>query len=321
MANGYVLEFEKPLVELEKRLEELKKFAQEKGLDMTEEIAPLGRRAEEMARQIYSNLEPWQRVMIARHPKRPTFLEYVALVFQDFLELHGDRLFRDDPALVGGLAHLDDRAVTIVGEQKGRDTKENLYRNFGLPHPEGYRKALRLMQQAAKFGRPVISFIDVVGAYPGIEAEERGQGEAIARNLREMSLLPVPIVVVITGEGGSGGALATGVGDRIYLLEHSWYSVISPEGCASILYKDTAKAPAAAKALKLNAEDLLAMKIIDGIIPEPLGGAHRDPALTAAHIKQALLSGLAELLDRPADSLVEERYRRLRQLGVYAQSS
>ena len=230
MANGYVLEFEKPLVELEKRLEELKKFAQEKGLDMTEEIAPLGRRAEEMARQIYSNLEPWQRVMIARHPKRPTFLEYVALVFQDFLELHGDRLFRDDPALVGGLAHLDDRAVTIVGEQKGRDTKENLYRNFGLPHPEGYRKALRLMQQAAKFGRPVISFIDVVGAYPGIEAEERGQGEAIARNLREMSLLPVPIVVVITGEGGSGGALATGVGDRIYLLEHSWYSVISPEG-------------------------------------------------------------------------------------------
>lgn len=319
MPNGFVLEFEKPLVELEKRIEELRHFAEGKGLNMSEEIAPLMRRAEEMAREIYSNLDPWQRVMITRHPKRPTFLDLAGLIFQDFLELHGDRVFRDDPALIGGLAWLEGRSVTVLGEQKGRDTKENLFRNFGLPHPEGYRKALRLMHQAAKFGRPIISFIDVVGAYPGIEAEERGQGEAIARNLREMSLLPVPIVVVITGEGGSGGALATGVGDRLYMLQHAWYSVISPEGCASILWRDAGKAPSAAKALRFNAEHLLDFGIIDGIIPEPLGGAHRDPAFVAANIKQSLQAGLSELVEKTATELVESRYHRLRGLGVYSQ--
>jgi len=319
MPNGFVLEFEKPLVELEKRIEELRHFAEGKGLNMSEEIAPLMRRAEEMAREIYSNLDPWQRVMITRHPKRPTFLDLAGLIFQDFLELHGDRVFRDDPALIGGLAWLEGRSVTVLGEQKGRDTKENLFRNFGLPHPEGYRKALRLMHQAAKFGRPIISFVDVVGAYPGIEAEERGQGEAIARNLREMSLLPVPIVVVITGEGGSGGALATGVGDRLYMLQHAWYSVISPEGCASILWRDAGKAPSAAKALRFNAEHLLDFGIIDGIIPEPLGGAHRDPAFVAANIKQSLQAGLSELVEKTATELVESRYHRLRGLGVYSQ--
>mgnify|MGYP005839280467 CR=1 FL=1 len=320
MGNGYALEFEKKLVELEKKIEELKRYAEEKGLDMAEEIAPLERRAAELAVEIYSNLEPWQRLMIARHPKRPTFLELVGLIFQDFLELHGDRTFRDDPAMVGGLAWLEGRPVTVIGEQKGRDTKENLARNFGLPHPEGYRKALRLMQQAAKFGRPIISFIDVVGAYPGIEAEERGQGEAIARNLREMSLLPVPIVVVITGEGGSGGALATGVGDRLYMLEHAYYSVISPEGCASILWKDATRAPEAAKALRFNAEDLLGFGVIDGIIPEPLGGAHRDPAQTAANIKATVVAALEELARVPGPVLVEERYRKFRRMGVYGTS-
>lgn len=318
MANGPVLDFEKPLIELEKRIEELKRFAEEKGLDMSDEIAPLRRRADELARTIYGNLTPWQRVMIARHPKRPTFLELVALICQDFMELHGDRLFRDDPAMVGGLAWLDGRAVTVIGEQKGRDTKENLYRNFGLPHPEGYRKALRLMQQAAKFHRPILSLIDVVGAYPGIEAEERGQGEAIARNLREMSLLPVPIVVVITGEGGSGGALATGVGDRVFMLEHSWYSVISPEGCASILWKDTGKASDAAKALRLNAEDLLEFGVIDGIIPEPVGGAHRDHALAAAKIKEVVVAAFDELCRLPGETLVAKRYERLRKYGRLA---
>ncbi|MGE5527691.1 MAG: acetyl-CoA carboxylase carboxyltransferase subunit alpha [Patescibacteria group bacterium] len=318
MGNGFVLDFEKPLVELEKRIEELKRFAAEKNLDMTGEIAPLERRAAEMAREIFSNLDPWQKVSIARHPKRPTFLDLVGLVFQDFLELHGDRVFRDDPAMVGGLAFLEGRPVTVIGEQKGRDTKENLHRNFGMPHPEGYRKALRLMQQAAKFNRAIVALVDVAGAYPGIEAEERGQGEAIARNLLMMSRLPVPVVVVITGEGGSGGALATGVGDRVYMLEHSYYSVISPDGCASILWKNAAKAADAARVLKFNAEDLLAFGVIDGIIPEPLGGAHRDHAQTAANIKQTLIEALAGLDGLAPETLIDRRYERFRRLGAYA---
>lgn len=317
MANGYILPFEKPLFELEKQIEELKRFAAEKGLDMSAEVAPLERRAAEMAQEIYGNLDPWQRVQIARHPKRPTFLEYVGHIFSEFTELHGDRSFRDDPAMIGGLAFLDGCPVTVIGEQKGRDTKENIHRNFGLPNPEGYRKALRLMQQAAKFRRPVISFIDVLGAYPGIEAEERGQGEAIARNLREMSMLPTPIIVVITGEGGSGGALATGVGDRVYMLEHAWYSVISPEGCASILWKDSGKAADAARVLRFNAEDMLEFGVIDKIIPEPMGGAHRDPAVTAAGIKEVLVESLAQLRKIPVEELLAERYRRLRGFGVY----
>lgn len=224
----YNLEFEKPLVELERQIEEIQKFAAEKELDMSEEIQRLQTKAEQIKKEIYSNLTPWQRVQIARHPKRPTFLDYIPAIFTDFMELHGDRLYRDDPAMIGGLAYLEGIPVTVIGPQKGRDTKENIARNFGLPHPEGYRKGLRLMQQAAKFGRPIISLVDVVGAYPGIEAEERGQGEAVARNIREMAVLGVPILVVITGEGGSGGALAIGVGDRVLILENAWYSVISP---------------------------------------------------------------------------------------------
>ena len=320
MSNGFILDFEKPLVELEKKIEELKRFAAEKNMDMSGEIEPLERRTAELAREIMSKLDPWQRVMIARHPKRPTFYDLVGMIFQDFLELHGDRHFRDDPALAGGLAWLDGRAVTVLGEQKGRDTKEKILRNFGQPHPEGYRKAMRLMEQAAKFKRPVICIVDVAGAYPGIEAEERQQGEAIARNLRDMSMLPVPIVVVITGEGGSGGALATGVGDRVYLLEHAYYSVITPEGCASILWKDAGKAPHAAKALRFNTEDLLRLGVIDGSIAEPLGGAHHDPAQTAANIKEIVLTALAELDRFSPTELVEERYRRFRRLGVFATS-
>ena len=316
MANGFTPEFEKPLLELEERIGELKRFAKDKDIDMSDQIMALERRAEEMAKEIFSKLDSWQRVMIPRHLKRPTFFDLAGLVFNDFIELHGDRLFRDDPAMAGGLAWLDRRAVTVIGEQKGRDTKERITHNFGMPHPEGYRKALRLMQQAAKFGRPIISFIDVTGAYPGIEAEERGQGEAIARNLREMSMLPVPIVVVVTGEGGSGGALATGVGDRIYMLEHAFYSVISPEGCASILWRDARKASEAAKALKFNAENLLEFGVIDGIIPEPFGGAHRDPARTAANIKQTLVTALSELDGLAPEALVAQRYERFRGMGA-----
>ncbi len=315
--NNFIMEFERPLLELERQIKEIKIFAAEKDIDMSEEISRLEQKKEALREKIYRELTPWQKVQIARHPKRPTFLEFVEMIFSDFLELHGDRLYRDDPAMVGGLAYLEGIPVTVVGQQKGRDTKENIYRNFGMPHPEGYRKALRLMKQAAKFKRPIISMIDVVGAYPGIEAEERGQGEAVARSIMEMAALETPIIVVITGEGGSGGALGIGVGDRILMLEHAYYSVISPEGCASILWKDASKAPQAVEALRVTAEDLMKFQVIDEIIPEPLGGAHRDPNKTAEAIKEALLRNLTSLMEIPPERLKEERYNKYRKIGIF----
>lgn len=315
MLNG-VFEWEKPLVELEKKIEELRRFTKEKGIDFSAEIATLESRAESLRQDIYSRLTPWQKVMIARHPRRLTCLDYIDLIFDDFFELHGDRTIRDDPAMVGGIALLEGRPVTVIGPQKGKDTKDNIARNFGLPHPEGYRKALRLMRQAEKFHRPIISLIDVVGAYPGIEAEQRGQGVVIAENIRQMSFLKVPILCVITGEGGSGGALAIGIGDRILMLENAWYSVCSPEMCAQILWKDTKKAAEAAESLCLTAQDLLEWNIIDEIIPEPLGGAHRDQKTMAMTLKEALLRHLQELETQPADELVAKRLDRYRQIGV-----
>lgn len=317
MVNG-VFDWEIPLVELEKRIEELRRFTDEKGIDFSEEIATLERKAEKLSREIYANLTPWQRVQMVRHPKRPTTLDYIELIFDDFYELHGDRTFRDDEAIVGGIALFEGRPVTVVGPQKGRDTKENIRRNFGLPHPEGYRKAIRLMEQAEKFGRPIISLIDVVGAYPGIEAEQRGQGVIIAEAIRRMSFLRVPIVCVITGEGGSGGALAIGVGNRVLMLEHAWYSVISPEMCAQILWRDVSRAPEAAESLRLTAQDLLALNVIDEVIPEPLGGAHRNREATAQNIKEALRRHLQALADVDPDRLVEERLARFRKMGAVA---
>lgn len=315
--NNFSMDFEKPLQELERRIEEIERFAKEKDIDMTEEILRLQAKQEVLKKKIYNELTRWQRVQIVRHPKRPTFLEFVEMIFTDFLELHGDRLFRDDPAMIGGLAYLDKTPVTVVGQQKGRDTKENIYRNFGMPHPEGYRKALRLMKQAAKFKRPVISLIDVAGAYPGIEAEERGQGEAVARSIMEMAALETPIIVVITGEGGSGGALGIGVGDRILMLEHAYYSVITPEGCASILWKNAAEAPRAVEALRVTAKDLLELQVIDEIIPEPLGGAHHDPEKTARAIREALVRNLTPLLEYPPERLATERYEKYRKIGIF----
>lgn len=311
------LDFERPLVELEKRIEELRNFSREKEIDLSEEIATLEKKAEMLRREIFDNLTPWQRVQIARHPRRPTTLDYINLIFDEFIELHGDRAFRDDGAVVGGIASLAGRPVTVVGTQKGRDTKENLARNFGMPHPEGYRKALRLIRQAEKFRRPVVSFVDVVGAYPGVEAEERGQGQIIARNLEEISRLATCIVVVITGEGGSGGALAIGVGDRLLMLENAYFSVISPEGCAAILWKDGSKAQEAADVLKLTAPDMKRLGIVDEVLPEPLGAAHKDRDAMARIIKDALIRSIDELAGIPPRRLIERRYARLRRIGEF----
>ncbi|MGE5582787.1 MAG: acetyl-CoA carboxylase carboxyltransferase subunit alpha [Bacillota bacterium] len=318
--QGPILEFEKPVAELEKQIEEIKQFSREKGIDMEEQILALEAKANSLRVEIYKNLSPLQRMQIVRHPKRPTCLDYIEMICTDFVELHGDRAFRDDPAMVGGIGVFDGIPVTIIGQQKGRDTKENIYRNFGLPHPEGYRKALRLMQQADKFRRPVICLVDVVGAYPGIEAEERGQAEAVARNIREMANLKVPVVVVITGEGGSGGALALGVGNRILMMENAYYSVISPEGCASILWKDASKAVEAAKALRITASNLLEMGIIDEIIPEPLGGAHKNPAETGGNLKAAISRNLKPLMQLSGAELQKDRYQRFRNYGRYIEN-
>ncbi len=312
-----VFEWEKPLEELENRIKELRQFIQEQGIDFSQELTELERKAERQRKEIYERLTPWQRVMMARHPKRPTMLDYTKLVFDEFLELHGDRTMRDDGAIVGGIALLDGEPVTVVGPQKGRDTKENVARNFGLPHPEGYRKALRLMKQAEKFGRPIISLIDVVGAYPGLAAEERGQGLVIAECIEQMSFLRVPIVCAITGEGGSGGALAIGVGNRILMLEHAWYSVISPEMCANILWKDSSRASEAAEMLKLTATDLMRFGIVDDIVTEPLGGAHRDHEAMGRQLKSFLKRHLAELRRLSPDQLVEQRLQRFRSIGEF----
>jgi len=313
------LEFDKPLVELENRIIQLR--AGEDPGAVRDEIAKLEERLGRLQQKIYDNLTPWQRAQLARHPKRPHTLDFVQLLLEDFVELHGDRLFGDDKAIVGGLARFEGEPVVVIGHQKGRDTRENIARNFGMPHPEGYRKALRLMQLAAKFRTPLITLIDTPGAYPGLGAEERGQAEAIARNLREMAGLSTPIVCVVTGEGGSGGALAIGVGNRVLMLEHAIYAVISPEGCAAILWGDAAKAGEAAELMRITAPDLLRLHAIDAIVPEPPGGAHRNWAETAANLRVALRDHLWELRSRSSQQLIDDRYDRFRRIGVFEEVS
>jgi acetyl-CoA carboxylase carboxyl transferase subunit alpha len=313
------LEFEKPLLELENRIAELR--ASEDSLAARDEIAQLEERLARQQQRIYSGLTAWQRTQIARHPKRPHTLDLVGLLLEDWVELHGDRVFGDDKAIVGGLATFDGEPVVVIGHQKGRDTRENIARNFGMPHPEGYRKALRLMQLAGKFGKPIITLIDTPGAYPGLAAEERGQAEAIARNLREMAGLPTPIVCVVTGEGGSGGALALGVGNRVLMLEYAIYSVISPEGCAAILWGEAAKAPEAAELMRVTAPDLLKLGVIDAIVPEPVGGAHRNWEATAASLRAVLREQLWQLKSKSEAELIEERQEKFRRIGVFEETA
>ena len=315
--NKNLMDFEKPLLDLFKKADELKKLTESGKIDLSEEIAMIEKRIAHLRKEIFSGLTPIQIVKIARHMIRPTTLDYVNLIFEDFVELHGDRYFGDDPAMIGGLAKLEGEAVTIIGQQKGKTTKENLARNFGMAQPEGYRKALRLMKLAERFGKPIISFVDTPGAYPGIGAEERGQAEAIARNLREMSTLSVPLVVVITGEGGSGGALGIGVGNRVLMLEYAIYSVISPEGCASILFRDAKRAPDAAQAMGITANKLSDLGVIDEIIKEPIGGAHNDYELAARNIKASVIKHLSELKGLSPRELINNRYSRFRKMGFF----
>lgn len=311
------LAFEKPIVELEERLRELKEFSESHNIDVSAELADLKKKIHATKCRIYSNLTAWDEVQLARHPQRPYTLDYVERMCSDFVELHGDRLFRDDLAIVGGFAALDTEKIMIIGTQKGRDVKSNVERNFGMAHPEGYRKARRLMKLAAKFNCPIVTLIDTAGAYPGVGSEERHIAEAIAVNLKEAVLLPVPIIIAVIGEGGSGGALGIGIGDRILILEHAYYSVISPEGCAAILWKDRAYASQAAEALKLTAQHLLAAGLVDEIVPEPLGGAHRDPETMAANLKQCLARHLKELKRLAPDKLLQARYDKFRAMGVF----
>jgi acetyl-CoA carboxylase carboxyl transferase subunit alpha len=315
------LDFEKPILGLEKKIAELKKFSEEKKIDLSEEVKKFEEKLQDLKKQIYSNLTPWQRVQIARHSERPTTLDYINFIMKDFVEIHGDRLFRDDKAIVSGFAKLDNFKIVIVGHQKGKDTKENLMRNFGSAHPEGYRKALRIFRLADKFKLPIICFIDTPGAYPGIGAEERGQAHSIAENIREMFNIKVPVVIVVIGEGGSGGALGIGVGDKVAMLENSYYSVISPEGCSAILWKNRSKTEEAAKALKLISYDLLELGIIDEVIPEPLGGAHRNPFETAQNLKNFLINSLTELSNKEPETLIEERYNKFRRIGRFQEFS
>ena len=310
-----VLDFEKPIIELEKKIEEMRKY--EGHLDIADEVSNLEEKVIQLKQSVYDNLTRWQRVQLARHPERPYTLDYIYMITENFIELHGDRLFKDDHAVVAGFAKLDNQKVLIIGHQKGRDTKSNLFRNFGMPNPEGYRKALRLMKLAEKFKVPVITMLDTPGAYPGIEAEERGQAEAIARNLLEMSRLRVPIIVTIIGEGASGGALGLGIGDRILMLQNTWYSVISPESCSSILWRSWSYKEQAAEALKLTAEDLLEQGIIDRIIPEPLGGAHKDHHLMAATLKTVLKEELDALMKIKPEKLVQNRLEKFGKMGVF----
>lgn len=311
-----ILEVEKPLLDLEKKIEELKEVNQQGGLDLSSEIRLLERKAEELKHSIYSNLTPWDRVQIARHASRPTTLDYVRELFTDFIELHGDRYFADDPAVIGGMGRFEGRSCVVVGHQKGKkDTKDNLMRNFGMPNPEGFRKAQRLMRMAERFGLPIVTFVDTSGAYPGIEAEERGQYEAIASSIALMTELRVPIVTTVIGEGGSGGALGIAVGDRVVMLEHSVYSVISPEGCATILWRDASKAEQAAANLGLTSETLIRLGLVDEVIHEPLGGAHRDLAMTYTAVKHSLQKHLGELCALSPDVIVDQRYRKYRAMG------
>lgn len=312
-----LLEFEKPIHELEREVEKLRAKAASQDIDMSGDIASMEAKLAETRQRIYENLTPWQRVQIARHTQRPFMLDYLAHAFTDFCELHGDRRIGDDHSMPGGFARLGDRRVVVVGHQKGRDTKENLKRNFGSAHPEGYRKAMRLMKLAEKFGLPVVTLIDTPGAYPGIGAEERNIAEAIGHNLREMMLLKVPVVAVVLGEGGSGGALGIGVADRVLMLENAYYSVISPEGCAAILWKHRKHAPEAAEAMKLAAPDLLKLGLIDGVIAEPTGGAHHDHAATAKNLRETLLAHLAQLDQLSTDQLLDARYAKFRAFGEW----
>jgi acetyl-CoA carboxylase carboxyl transferase subunit alpha len=311
------LDFEQPIAELEARIDALKFVGEDSELNISEEIERLKDKSESLTRSIFSNLTAWQIAQLARHPQRPYTLDYIERCFTDFQELHGDRMYADDHSLVGGIARLDDRSVVVMGHQKGRDTKERVWRNYGMARPEGYRKALRLMRLAEKFELPLITLIDTPGAYPGIGAEERGQSEAIARNLLVMSSLRVPIVSVVIGEGGSGGALAIGVADRVLMLQYGIYSVISPEGCASILWKSADKAELAAEAMGITAERLHRLKLVDEVIPEPLGGAHRDPQAMADAVKGALQRALGDLQSQPVDSLLAQRRRRLADYGAF----
>ena len=316
-----LLNFEKPVADLEQRIEEIRSLADENELEASDQIQQLEKRAAELRKEIFLRLTPAQRLQVARHPRRPSTLDYIQTICDDWFEMHGDRHGCDDRALVVGLARLDSRPVVVMGHQKGRDTKDNVLRNFGMPNPTGYRKALRLIRHANRFRLPILTLIDTPGAYPGIEAEERGQGEAIAVNLRELFQVEVPVICTIIGEGGSGGALAIGVGNRVLMFEHSVYSVISPEGCAAILWKDASKAPRAAEALKITAKDLLGMGIIDEILPEPIGGAHRAPLDAADALKRALIRHLDELSAMSGRELREDRYQKFRQMGVFLESA
>lgn len=316
----YTLEFEKPLRELEKQLITLRQVSQESKVDVGSEIKAIEAKIEKTKKKVYSNLGAWQRVQLSRHPKRPYSLDYIDLIFTDFQELHGDRRYREDAAIVGGPAFLGEEPVMVIGQQKGRNTKDNLKRNFGCPHPEGYRKAMRLMEMAEKFKMPIVTFVDTPGAYPGIGAEERHVAEAIAVNIREMSHLKVPIVTIVIGEGGSGGALGIAVADEVMILENGYYSVISPEGCAAILWKDRAAAPKAAEALKFSPEYLEKFGIVDRIIAEPTGGAHRDYELSAKTLKIAIVDALGKLKKKSVKKLLEDRYTKFRNLGEYAES-
>ncbi|AKP48094.1 MULTISPECIES: acetyl-CoA carboxylase carboxyl transferase subunit alpha [Bacillus] len=311
------LEFEKPIIELREKIAELKEFTAKSDVDLSDEIETLENRLEKLEKHIYDNLKPWDRVQMARHPQRPTTLDYIEHLFTDFIELHGDRLFGEDEAIVGGVAKYYGLPVTVIGHQRGKDTKENIRRNFGMPHPEGYRKALRLMKQAEKFHRPIICFIDTKGAYPGKAAEERGQSEAIARNLFEMAGLRVPIVCIVIGEGGSGGALALGIGNHLFMLENSTYSVISPEGAAALLWKDASKAKLAAETMKITAPDLKELGVIDDVIKEVRGGAHRDPKKQAEFIDETLKRSLKQLISLSEEELVNQRYEKYRAIGEY----
>ena len=314
-----ILEFEKPLYEIEEKIKELKKISESSGMDVTDQVELFEKQALEYKKELYSNLTPAQRLQIARHAERPTFLDYVKLMTTDFMELHGDREGTDDRAIIGGIAKIDGQSVVIIGTQKGKSTKENLIYNFGMPQPQGYRKALRLFYHANKFNLPIVTLIDTPGAYPGMKAEETAQGTAIAVNLKEMAKLNVPIIAVITGEGCSGGALGLAVADKVLMLEHSYYTVISPEGCASILWRDASKADVAAEALKITSEDLLGLEIIDGIVKEPLGGAHNDYEAIGNELKSAIMKEINTLKNIEPNKLRDDRYNKFRRMGVFCQ--
>ncbi|GEN51818.1 acetyl-CoA carboxylase carboxyltransferase subunit alpha [Halobacillus faecis] len=313
----HVLEFEKPVIALREKISDLKRLTENSEMDLSDEIVTLEKRLERLETDVYDRMAPWDRVQMARHPERPTTLDYIEYLFTDFLELHGDRNFGDDAAIVSGIAKFKGQPVTVIGHQRGKDTKENIRRNFGMPHPEGYRKALRLMKQADKFKRPIITFIDTKGAYPGKAAEERGQSEAIARNLMEMAGLTVPVICIVIGEGGSGGALGLGIGDRIFMLENSTYSVISPEGASSILWKDAGLAQEAAESMKITSYDLKKLNVIDGVIPEVRGGAHRDIQAQAQEIEKILSNSLETLSALEVDELLEKRFLKYKNIGDY----